>query len=318
MRLPASLQADISKLSEGVERDTLRKAAERLTVVYRGHEAPKPFSSDAERIAYLVVRMPATFMAVNAAIASTMESMAGWIPRSMLDLGSGPGTAMWAVADVLPSIESFEAVERESGLIEMGRRLAGDAFSATWTSADLRSWSPERRYEIVVASYSVGELGQSDRERLIKRAWEVCDGVLMVVEPGTPKGFGAIAELRDQLIGLGAHLAAPCPHRLACPMREAGDWCHFAARVERTSEHRRLKQAELGYEDEKFSYVAASRIQPAPALARIVRHPLRHSGHSKLQLCTPEGLQQVTITKSQREKYRAVKRAEWGSAWNWD
>jgi ribosomal protein RSM22 (predicted rRNA methylase) len=76
-----------------------------------------------------------------------------------------------------------------------------------------------------------------------------------------------------------------------------------------------LKQGELGHEDEKFSYVAATRLSSEKAKARIVRHPQRFSGFTKLQLCTPEGLQQVTVTRSQKEKYRAVKRADWGSAW---
>jgi len=51
------------------------------------------------------------------------------------------------------------------------------------------------------------------------------------------------------------------------------DWCHMAARVERTSLHRRLKGAELPYEDEKFSYVIATRTPVDRAAARIIRRP---------------------------------------------
>ncbi|MCI0389431.1 MAG: small ribosomal subunit Rsm22 family protein [Acidobacteria bacterium] len=32
-----------------------------------------------------------------------------------------------------------------------------------------------------------------------------------------------------------------------------GDWRHFAARIERSSLHRRINGAELGYEDGKYS-----------------------------------------------------------------
>jgi ribosomal protein RSM22 (predicted rRNA methylase) len=138
----------------------------------------------------------------------------------------------------------------------------------------------------------------------------------VLVEPGTRRGFDVIIEAREQLISLGAAIVAPCPHEQACPMKVARDWCHFSARVERTAEHRRLKQGELGHEDEKFSYVAATRLEPERAKSRIVRHPQRFSGFTKLQLCATEGLQQVTVTRSQKEKFRAVKRAEWGSEWN--
>jgi ribosomal protein RSM22 (predicted rRNA methylase) len=99
-------------------------------------------------------------------------------------------------------------------------------------------------------------------------------------------------------------------------MATAGDWCHFAQRVERSSLHRQLKGGELGYEDEKFSYVVLSR-QPLPtAPARVIRHASIRKGHVELQLCTPSGLERVTIGKSKKGQYRAARKAGWGDAWN--
>jgi ribosomal protein RSM22 (predicted rRNA methylase) len=138
---------------------------------------------------------------------------------------------------------------------------------------------------------------------------------LVVIEPGTVRGFHFIHEARSALIAAGAHLLAPCPHGKECPMAASGDWCHFAARVERTSLHRQLKGGALGYEDEKFSYVVASRDPISAAPARIVRHPQKHSGHVQLTLCTPEGLTTPTIGKSQKEKYKFARHAHWGDAW---
>ena len=60
------------------------------------------------------------------------------------------------------------------------------------------------------------------------------------------------------LAAAGAHVIAPCPHAADCPLA-AADWCHFAQRIERTKIHRSVKGAELGYEDEKFSYIAVAR-----------------------------------------------------------
>jgi ribosomal protein RSM22 (predicted rRNA methylase) len=98
-------------------------------------------------------------------------------------------------------------------------------------------------------------------------------------------------------------------------MAAVGDWCHFAARVDRTAEHRRLKDGELGYEDEKFSYLAFSKTPAAHAEARIVRHPQVHGGHIRLTLCTPEGLQSPTVTRSKKEAFRAARKAKWGDGW---
>jgi len=65
----------------------------------------------------------------------------------------------------------------------------------------------------------------------------------------------------------------------------------FSQRLQRTAEHRQLKGGSLGYEDEKFSYLIASRAALNPASARIVRHPRKHIGFLHLNLCTPAGLQ---------------------------
>ena len=317
MQVPEALRKKVQEIASSMSAGELRAAAQRLTEVYRQEAGPPPLRTEAERIAYALVRMPATYAAVRSALSATSECLPGWEPTSMLDLGSGPGTAVWAVAEQFTRLQCVIALEREAAFTQLASRLAeGLRFSTEWTTADLHRWTPARKHDLVLAAYSIGELSADARRRLISAAWEACTGTVVLVEPGTRRGFGVIVEAREQLISLGAAIVAPCPHELACPMKLAGDWCHFSARVERTAEHRRLKQGELGHEDEKFSYVAATRLSSEKAKARIVRHPQRFSGFTKLQLCTPEGLQQVTVTRSQKEKYRAVKRADWGSAWN--
>jgi ribosomal protein RSM22 (predicted rRNA methylase) len=132
-------------------------------------------------------------------------------------------------------------------------------------------------------------------------------------------GFANILAARTLLLASGATLAAPCPNALACPMATGNDWCHFAARVERTAAHRRLKNATLGHEDEKFSYVAFSRVplenesQNSPA--RIVRHPGIFSGYAQLTLCREGQLASATVTRSQKENWRRLKRLGWGDRW---
>ena len=97
----------------------------------------------------------------------------------------------------------------------------------------------------------------------------------------------------------------PCP--LAAP-----DWCHFAARVERSSLHRRIKEGALGYEDEKYSYVALTRDPVLPAASRVLRRPVHHPGLIELQLCTPDGIAPLRVTKRDREAFRAARKADWG------
>jgi ribosomal protein RSM22 (predicted rRNA methylase) len=96
----------------------------------------------------------------------------------------------------------------------------------------------------------------------------------------------------------------------------APDWCHFAARVNRTSLHRRLKDAELSYEDEKFSYVALGREPMTTVPARLIRRPRHQPGLITLEACTPNGLETARVSKRERERFRAARHAAWGDGFS--
>lgn len=319
--LPSHLAQAIQHEIEAVNRAELARATEDLTRQYKSERSSSPaIKTAAHRSAYLAVRFPATF-AANLHVFSEIQRLApGLRISSLLDLGAGPGTALYAAAGIFPSLTRATLVENDASLIQLGRRLAAASphaavRSAQWLRQDMNEF-PSELYDLAVISYALGELPQAAAEKIVSRAWQCAKELLVVIEPGTVRGFSVVLSARSALIAGGAHLVAPCPHHGECPMAAAGDWCHFAARVERTSVHRRLKGGTLGHEDEKFSYVAASRNPLTPAKARIVRHPQKHSGHVQLTLCTPQGLLKQTVGKSQKEKYKSARKAEWGDAWD--
>lgn len=321
MQLPRPLrQAIESELARHAPGRVAEASAE-LSRRYRAPDAASGafISSTAERAAYLGVRMPATYAAVRAALAQVKEAWPDFAPINLLDLGAGPGTAMWAAVDVFGGLSQTTLVERDRELIEFGRRLAkhsGDAAirSAEWRAQDLREMNAIEPHDLIVASYALGEVDAEARRRVVRAAWQAARGVFVVIEPGTKRGSGQILEMRDALIGQGAHVVAPCPHANRCPL-SPDDWCHFAARVERTSAHRRIKAGSLGYEDEKYSYLAVAKTPMNKASARIIRHPQHRVGHLHLDLCTPTGLERVTLSKKHREAYKRARKTEWGEAW---
>ncbi len=327
MQLPPALRQAIEQELLCCDGSRLRAASARLTESYQSRASRTLFNDDAERAAYLAVRVPATFAAVVTALtwASevwTSERRAAEI-RTMLDLGSGPGTALWAALQVFPTITAATAIERDPKLIEIARRLASDAAhsalrQAAWLQGDLTATSPvpEAAWDLVVCSYTLNELPEARRTEFIRQAWARTGKLLVIIEPGTKTGFANILDVRTRLLAAGATLAAPCPNALACPMACSGDWCHFAARVERTAEHRRVKNATLGHEDEKFSYVAFSRNPDVQiSSARIVRHPKIFSGYTQLTLCREGEIAATTITRSKKEDWRRLKRLGWGDRW---
>jgi ribosomal protein RSM22 (predicted rRNA methylase) len=77
-----------------------------------------------------------------------------------------------------------------------------------------------------------------------------------------------------------------------------------------------LKGGTLGYEDEKFAYLVFARdTDIEPANARVLRHPRGDQGKVGLDLCTPDGLQRVAVTR-RHDAWRAARKAEWGDAWS--
>ena len=299
----------------GIPFSELVKAARRISEGYRGFrsgEAPL-LQSDADRAAYLAVRMPATFAAISAALRRLSECARDLQPATLLDLGAGPGTASLAALGAFPSLVNVTLVERDVRLGDMARRLLPGAHVMT---ADLNSVELPAA-DLVVCAYALNELTAQQQEDIVHRAMDSAQQAVVVVEPGSVAGFGNVLRARQSVIDSRQfEIAAPCPGHMPCPLAVKNDWCHFAARTERSSLHRRLKSGELPYEDEKFSYVAAARRGVERASARIVGRPEKLSGHVKLTLCTRVGLELATLTKKDRENYKSARKSEWGDAWD--
>ena len=322
MNLPPELQQAIEAEIATFPRSTLARASAALTQRYKSPENSPPSIKDSQsRAAYLAARLPATFAAVSRVLSEICKLRPEIEIDSLLDLGSGPGTALWAAAEILPSLQRATLMESETSWIEAGRRLAAHSAhiavrQAEWIRQDLRTPSDLPASDLVVISYALGELAVSARESLVHRALRATAKFLAIIEPGTMRGFELIHGVRSALIAANVGILAPCPHREICPLAAAGDWCHFSQRVERSSLHRQIKSAELAYEDEKFSYIVADKSStPASGGGRIVRHPQKHSGHVQLTLCTSRGIEHRTVARSDKANYRLARQAQWGDLW---
>jgi ribosomal protein RSM22 (predicted rRNA methylase) len=349
MRLPSELLAAIQQETEKIDRRQLAQAAAQLTEHYQSADFSSPaITSDAHRAAYLAVRFPATYAAVRRALSEIrLAEINARAPQveinSLLDLGAGPGTVLFAASEEF-ALQQATLIEVDPNWIALAKRLAAQtslpiAKNAQWLrqdlrSNDLRSNDPRSNdlrsslsstpHDLVVISYTLGELPKAAADSVLRKAWSCAGKFLVIIEPGTMRGFAAVNTARSMLIANAARIIAPCPHHHACPMAAANDWCHFAQRVERTSQHRQLKGGTLGYEDEKFSYLIAAKPGALPALAagseanfsRIERHPLKHSGYVQLSLCTPQGqIKNQTVTRSSKAAYKSARQSEWGDAW---
>lgn len=334
---PGSLAAAVQAGLRGTGMASLPAGVQRLMEAYRSGEVPEApvLASARDAAAYAAYRMPATAAATAAAFAQLRLALPGWAPASVLDFGAGTGGASWAVAESLDAVR-LTLLEQSADAIKLGQAILSASQAASLRGAHWRPWrlppvapvvpvAPGAaapladRADLAVAAYVLGELTDTQREHLVRLAAGAAPVVLMV-EPGTPAGHRRILAARAQLLDAGFAIAAPCPHQAACPLDVAGDWCHFAARLQRSALHRQVKGVELSYEDEKFSYIAAalpSAGETRRPAGRVVRRPQQRKNLVLLDLCRANGSSATqAIGKSKGDVYRRARKTSWGDRWD--
>lgn len=326
MELPPSLRHAVDRALDGIALSDLKRAADRLSQRYRAEVRDGRFhlSDDLAARAYLATRLPATFAAVRSSMEAMAEALPGFAPVTALDVGAGPGTALWAASDCWSSLDDALLIEGSPAIRAVGETLSREAAPARieWRPGDAAGDLPDLApRDLVTLAYVLDELAEPARDRLVDRLWDLTAGALLIVEPGTPAGWARIVRARERLIAAGAHLIAPCVHSLTCPLA-APDWCHFSRRVARSRLHRQAKGAEVPWEDEKFVYIAASRRSGAhhdarPDTrpdARIIAPPWNAgNGRIGFKLCSGDGTRTERILgKRDGAAFRTARRLGWG------
>jgi ribosomal protein RSM22 (predicted rRNA methylase) len=315
--LPPELKAALDGKLQNFSRTEAARRASEISSTYRAGGNSGAIKSEADALAYALARMPATYAAVAASLNALTEMIPDLAPETLLDVGAGPGTASWAAAEAFPSLRDFTLLDANGTLSRLALELARDSVRLSDcrylpgdAGTNLAEASPA---DVVIASYVINELGETDQRALAAAMWAKARHALIVIEPGTPAGTARILALRQQLIAAGAYVAAPCPHEKPCPL-VAPDWCHFSQRLPRSQAHRQLKGAEVPFEDERFIYVALVRTRPAARAARVLAPPDAGKVEIAAKLCTEDGLAVTRVPRRDKTAYAGARRWRWGDA----
>jgi ribosomal protein RSM22 (predicted rRNA methylase) len=304
MAFPREVTQALDALLEGVSRKDLAARAAALSAAYRQGQTSGGITGEADALAYALARMPATHAVCAAVFARLLEVWPDFTPATLLDVGAGPGTAGWAARGAWPDI-AVTMLDANAALRALAARLMPQA---AILAGDISA--PRPPAELVVASYVLAELPQDRAASLAADLWRDARRALVLIEPGTPQGFARIRAARAALVQAGAHIAAPCTHDAACPMT-GDDWCHFSQRLARSRDHMMLKDANVPFEDERYSYVIATR-EKLSSGARILAQPVESKPGLTFKLCDGEGLHAHFVPSRDKNETRRVRRKAWG------
>ena len=110
MRLSAELQDAIQRETGKIDHRKLAHATAQLTEHYKAADFSTPaVATEAHRAAYLAVRLPATYAAISRVFAEIKLRAPQEEITSLLDLGAGPGTALFAAVATVSAASTRHA-----------------------------------------------------------------------------------------------------------------------------------------------------------------------------------------------------------------
>lgn len=265
--------------------------------------------------AYLVARLPATFAAVERVLAELAARRPDLAPLSVLDAGSGPGTASWACVAQWPCIEAVTFLDSSAQFLDLAVALSRHGPEALVRARPVRgsieNLPADVTSDLVVAAYALAELPLARAAALAEGLWRASRQALVLVEPGTPQGFARLRAARQQLLSQGAVPLAPCTHALACPIT-GDDWCHFSVRLARSRAHMHAKGARVPFEDERFAYLVLTRDGAPPRGARILAPPQQAKHGLTLRLCGEGRIAERHVARRDSAAYKQARKLDWG------
>lgn len=275
--------------------------------------------------AYLLFYWPISYAQARHALRALTSR-----PRSVLDLGSGPGPMAFAALD--GGAREVTVADRSEPALELARQIAirrGESISIrVWKAANQPI--PEGRFALVTMSHLLNELwkGQPDalqrRAGLIERAIERLEpgGRALVLEPALRETSRDMLGVRDLIAARGVAPLSPCLYRGSCPaLVKDTDWCHAEVPWEPPRLVAELARgAGLHKESLKMTAFVFGRASEVPAfpddvdLFRIVSEPLASKGRQRFMGCGPRGriglsLQTKHLTES-NERFARLRRGD--------
>ncbi len=250
----------------------------------------------------------------------------------ILDIGSGPGTAILGIMDFFsahekrPTLE-FTAIDQVKENLRDSEALFGllrerVSMAATLktvkSSLEMVSSFPKGPYDIIVLSNILNEVAHSDEGRTSKRIAILktvlsdllaADGSCIIIEPALRQTSRDMLEVRDGLLNEGFCIYSPCLMGEKCPaLQNTKDWCHedipweFPEIIREVDRLIGLRKDSL-----KFSYIVIRKDGLSikdiydDSSFRAVSESLVSKGKIEFYVCGKEGRRMITRLDKDKE-----------------
>ncbi|KAG0299146.1 37S ribosomal protein S22 [Linnemannia gamsii] len=292
-----------------------------------------------ESVAYIAAMAPTTFSAIKNVLQEVNKRVPDLNPKTFLDFGTGPGTAIWAANEVWEKPVKYTGVDTSMAMLETAEEIL-DNLSTNGTPIPSVTFKPfmshgakAAKYDVVMSAFALSELTTPAlRKSTLEHLWDSTNDMLILVDRGTPSGFRILAEAREQILGLDldrvitkpkydaygeliqeepivrpepAHVVAPCPHDKVCPIYESlsrdSQWCHFSQKVQRPDFLRKTKHSKDNYEDAKYTYVVL-RKGPRPSFTRASTQAASEASITSVSSVTEDSATDPSLKKKRTKK----------------
>ncbi|XP_060782972.1 methyltransferase-like protein 17, mitochondrial [Neoarius graeffei] len=296
------------------------------------HWTPLKYDTDLG-VVYMVARLAGGYAAVMRALNEIKKRDSSFTPCSLLDFGSGLGTALWAAHTHWgDSLREYVCVDSSAAMNSLAETLltgGSEGDEPVIKHVYFRQFlpvSPKVQSDLVLAAFSLSELStQEAREETVLTLWRKTHSYLVLVENGTKEGHQILMEAKDVLLkredkqsrGVQRPVVfAPCTHQQPCPklLKEPITPCNFLQPY--------YPLPVSGNSDpvqEKFSFLVVSRSEAQDSAglqwSRIVSPVHRRPRQVQCRICCSNGeLEQLTITARHhgRDAYRCARSSDWG------
>jgi ribosomal protein RSM22 (predicted rRNA methylase) len=269
---------------------------------------------------YGLARLPGTLTALRKTLTTLSSILPDFKPQTVLDCGSGPGTALFAIENHFFCGSNYTAIEPNSEFVRIAREATNTldvdfAKRILWQEQRWEHSDIKGIFDLVCISYVLSETQKSEVNKILK--WALLHArVLLLVDTGTPQSFSQILLARNEILSNERFtMIAPCPHNYTCPLM-GKDFCHFTARFTRPKALMDLKNASTKCEDEKFCYLIAARKDAITSSSinrsRIIARPMKRKGHRIFDLCSARGHKERLIVSKSDADYKQTADLKWG------